>query len=64
MRTAYEYFAPMCMIVQRNSDLFSNGGELYWPHATMKTGYTQAGLCRIIMSHSDLMEWMIELKTI
>ena len=60
MRTAYEYLATMSMIAQRNSNLFSNGGELYWPHETLKTGYTQAGLRRIIMSHSDFMNWILE----
>ena len=34
--TAYEYLATMRMIAQRNPNcfLFSNGGELYWPHET------------------------------
>ena len=40
MRAAYEYLATIRMIAQRNSNLFSNGGELYWPHETLKTGYT------------------------
>ena len=63
MRTACEYLATMSMIAQRNSNWFSNGGELYWPHETLNTGYKQAGLRRIIMSNSDFMDWKLESKT-
>ena len=62
MCTAYEYLATMSMIAQRNSNLFSKGGELYWPHETLNTGYTQAGLRRISMSHSDFMDLIDELQ--
>ena len=63
MRTAYEYVATVCMCVQRNFNfVFSKGGELDWPRDTLKTGYTQAGLTLIIMSHLDLMDWISELQ--
>ena len=62
MLTACEYLATMSTIAQRNCNLFSNGGELYWPHETLKTGYTTAGFRRVIMSHSDLMDWVLELQ--
>ena len=61
MRAAYEYVAATSMIVQRISHFLSNGGELRWPHETLKTGYTPAGLRRIIMSHLDFMYWIVEL---
>ena len=61
--TTYEYLATMSMIAQRNSNfVFSNGGELYWPHAILKTGYNKARHRRIIMSHLDFMGWMVELQ--
>ena len=52
----------MSIIVQRNSNLFSNGGELYWPHETLKTGYSSAGHRRIALRHLELMDWIAELQ--
>ena len=42
--------------------LFSNGGELYWPHEALKTCYTTAGFLCTNMSHSDFMDWILELQ--
>jgi hypothetical protein len=42
--------------------VFSIGGELYWLHETLKSGYTTAGIRRIIMSHSDYRDWTVELQ--
>ena len=42
--------------------MFSNCGKLCWPHETLKTGYTEAGLRRIIMTNSDFMIWIVELQ--
>jgi hypothetical protein len=61
MRAAYEYLASMSIIVRRHSNCFSNGGELYWPHETLKTGYTQAGLRRNVLSHLAFIDWISEL---
>ena len=55
MRMAYEYLASMSIIVQRNSNCFSHGGELYWPHETLKTGYSSARHRRIALSHLEIM---------
>jgi hypothetical protein len=63
MRTAYEYLAAMITIAQRNSNFVSNGGALHWHHEALKTGYTQAGLRRIVMSHLDFIDLIVELQT-
>ena len=55
MRVAYEYLANMSTIVQRNTIFFSNGGEIYWPHETLKTGYSSARHRRIALSHLETM---------
>ena len=58
IRTAYEYLPTKRMLAQRSSNCFSNGGELYWPNATLKTGYTTAGFRRIIMIRLDFVYWI------
>ena len=62
MCTAYEYLASMSIIVQRNSKCFSHGGELYWPHETLKTGYSSARHRRIALRHLEFMDWIAELQ--
>ena len=61
MRALYEYLATMCDLAQKHANLFSDGGALYWPNDTLNSGYTQARLRRIIVSHRDFMEWILEL---
>ena len=57
MRTGYEYLATMSTIVQRHFQLVVGSvGELDWPHEALKTGYTQAGLRRIVLSHLDFID--------
>ena len=60
MRVAYEYLANMNTIVQRNTNLFNNGGELYWPHETLKTGCSSARHRRIALRHLEFMDWIAE----
>jgi hypothetical protein len=62
MRSGYEHLATMSTLARKHPYFFSNGAELYWPHDTLKSGYTQAGLRRIIMAHMDFMEWMVRLQ--
>ena len=42
--------------------MFTIGGELYSPHDALKTGYAQAGLRRIVLSHLDFIDWISGLQ--
>ena len=42
--------------------MFRNGGELYWPHETLKASYTHEGLRRIIVIDLDIIDWVAELQ--
>ena len=44
--------------------MFSNGGELDWPHETLKTGYSSAGYCHTASRNLEFMDWIVELQYI
>lgn len=55
MRTRFEWLSLMSCLLQKHRGFFMNGGELYEPHETLRTGYTTAGFRRIVVSYSSFM---------
>ena len=57
VRWGFEILATMRGLAQKHTGFLSNGCDLFWPHETLRQGYTQAGHRRFIVSHVDFINW-------
>ena len=50
--------------MRKRPRVFGHGGELYHPHETLSSGYTNGGMRRFVMSYGNFVSWMGEIQNI